>query len=504
MSWTHGYHADSGYTYGYYPETMPMRLHWAALIQGKITPTKKFRYLDAGCGQGLNLILAAASHPDSEFIGLDFMPNHIAHARELAKNCGLKNVQFFEADFSQLVQDPEAIASLNSFDYAICHGISTWVAPHIKQALYTLIGLILKPGGVFYNSYNTHPGWLNAVPFQHLVLLEQERVSGNEAFAAARNTMESLAEHGEFLNIFPSFKGRLDSYKKLDAAYLVQEYNNLSWQPVFVSQMLDELAAVKLDYLGPATLGEAYLEDLPAHLRALIDRQPTLKLKLQIQDYGLNQSFRRDLYVKGKVSAWPQYLEEHLQNIRVVTNLLTARPKADEPYVFASGSLRVKGHHAIYSAILEQCAVEGGLSLQDIRIPDQNLAMPAITKMVSLLIQGGWLCFCIDEHQSSEQVNKTIADAVCAGAPYQYLSLPKAGGAFAVNQLDMLIINGYLHQISETDIAGRVVKQLNKLGRNLSKGGENVSDPLIAIQMIQERMNTWKPLFDWLKKMDVL
>jgi hypothetical protein len=32
MNWKHGYYADSGYTYGYYSETSPLRLAWAALI----------------------------------------------------------------------------------------------------------------------------------------------------------------------------------------------------------------------------------------------------------------------------------------------------------------------------------------------------------------------------------------------------------------------------------------------------------------------------------------
>ena len=90
MDWKHGYFAESGYTYGYYPETMPMRLRWAALIQGHTAPPSKFRYLDAGCGQGLNLILAAAAHPDSEFVGIDFLPEHIAHGKALAETCGTR------------------------------------------------------------------------------------------------------------------------------------------------------------------------------------------------------------------------------------------------------------------------------------------------------------------------------------------------------------------------------------------------------------------------------
>lgn len=146
MDWKHGYYADSGYTYGYYPETSPLRLAWAALVQGHQMPTRGFRYLDAGCGQGLSLILMAAAHPDSEFVGIDFLPEHVAHAASLARRCGLANVRFIEGDFTELAPDA---AALGPFDYVVCHGITTWVSPEVKRALFSLVGRALKPGGLF-------------------------------------------------------------------------------------------------------------------------------------------------------------------------------------------------------------------------------------------------------------------------------------------------------------------------------------------------------------------
>lgn len=509
MNWTHGYHAETGYTYGYYPETMPLRLHWAALIQGHDTPTRQFRYIDAGCGQGYNLVLAAAAHPDSEFVGLDFMPNHIAHARALAARCGLKNVTFIEADFTQLANDTQAMASLGEFDYAVCHGISTWIAPNVKKALYTLLGAILRPGGVFYNSYNTHPGWLSTVPFQHLVLLEQERHHGVDAIAAARNTMEGLAEHGQLFNILPALKSRLESFKTQDPAYLVQEYNNLCWQPVFVSQMVDDMAAVKLDYLGTATLGEVYVEDLPTALREIIDRQPTLKLKLQVRDYALNQSFRRDLYVKGKTPVWPQELSERLQDTRFVANAPASRPKPEEPYLFVSGAIKVQGNRESYSALLDQLNVSGGMSLREIKVPGQNLSVAAIAKMVSLLLQGGWLLPVVatSDHATEKtlkRVNQGITDAICDGAPYQYISLPKAGCALPLKELEMLIINGHVHKISEKELASFVLKKLNNLGRRLVNAGQAVADSEASAAMIQQKIEATKPLIGWLKTMGAI
>lgn len=307
MNWKHGYYADSGYTFGYYAETSPLRLAWSALVQGQQTPTSGFRYLDAGCGQGLSLILMAAAHPESEFVGIDFLPEHIAHATELARSCGLSNVRFLEGDFIELALDP---SNLGQFDYAVCHGITTWIAPAVKESLFSLIGKVLRPGGLFYNSYNTFPGWLSAVPFQHLVLLEQRSKTGALALRSARESMDRLKDGGKALfATLPGLPARLKSMETQDPAYLVQEYNNQFWQPVFVTEMMDRMAAVKLSYLGTATLPEAFESSYLPEVRELLAAQPTHELREQLRDYASNQSFRRDLYVKGRSRPWTAELE---------------------------------------------------------------------------------------------------------------------------------------------------------------------------------------------------
>ncbi|MGY8905539.1 MAG: class I SAM-dependent methyltransferase [Burkholderiales bacterium] len=111
MDWKHGYFAESGYTYGFYPEVSPARLGWIASLKGLREPGNQFRYIDMGCGQGLGLLILAAAYPDAEFVGIDFMPEHIAHARNLAKRAGLTNVKLIEGDFLALNKDPAACST---------------------------------------------------------------------------------------------------------------------------------------------------------------------------------------------------------------------------------------------------------------------------------------------------------------------------------------------------------------------------------------------------------
>lgn len=501
MNWKHGYYADDGYTYGYYVETMPLRLHWAALVQGQLTPTEGFRYIDAGCGQGFNLILAAAAHPDSEFVGIDFMPNHIAHARDLAKRCGLTNITFIEADFVELAADSAALRELGCFDYAVCHGISTWIGPQVKQSLFSLVGRVLKPGGLFYNSYNTLPGWLNVVPFQHLVLLGGQ--AGHSAIANARSTMECLLKHSPLGQHFPSLSDRIGSLMELDPTYLVQELNNLSWAPVFVSQMIDDMASEKLDYLGTATLGEIFLDTLPAEIATLVENTPDHKLKLQIRDYAVYKSFRRDLYVKGVVPVWREQLRAQVLDARFVTDPSMKRPDAISGYRFASGLVEVAGNYELCSAIVEQMDTLDGLSIRELKLPAKDTQLPSVMKMVSLLLQGGWL-LPHSQVSGSDQVNRGISDAVCMGAPYHCLSAPKVGSAVRLRELEIMFASANLLRLPQNEWPVFVAEKLQALGGTLMKAGERVEDPKVHLELISADAEAFSIRIPWLKAMGVL
>lgn len=49
---------------------------------------------DVGCGHGASTLIMAETYPASTFVGFDYHPDSIAHARELARKSGLENVSF--------------------------------------------------------------------------------------------------------------------------------------------------------------------------------------------------------------------------------------------------------------------------------------------------------------------------------------------------------------------------------------------------------------------------
>ncbi len=504
MNWKHGYHADSGYTFGHYPETMPSRLRWASLLQGHTAAPGQFRYLDAGCGQGLNLIIAAACHPDSEFVGIDFLPEHIAHARGLAQTCGLGNVTFIEGDFVALTEQPDA---LGSFDYAVCHGISTWIAPAVKQALFKLVGRVLKPAGVFYNSYNTFPGWLAAVPFQHLVLLEQRSKPGTLALKTAQRHMERLQTSAPalFANL-PGLKGRLEGMAKQDPAYLVQEYNNHFWQPVFVTQMIDDMATVKLEYLGTATLAEANEALLQPATRALLAEQSSPAVREQLRDYAVNQSFRRDLYVKGFSRPWRADSQRLKNELAVTVNPVTPRPAATASYPFKAGSLELQSDAKVYNSLMDVLTEHPeGLSVAALTDTQPSTQKGQVMQALSMLMHGGWVLphlTSAGKAADARRANQALARAAVAGASYHYAVGPRVGMGVRLSDSDWCLLHTHFEKCPAAQRGAAILNGLASMGKALAQQGQPVTEPqqrdaLVAAQI--KRFDT--VTLPWLKRL---
>src|SRR4051812_10484835 len=106
MDWSKGYVADIAYTAGYYRETAPAHLAFAALMMGRSAgrALRPRRVLELGFGQGFGLALLAAANPDVAFEGYDFNPEHVANVRRLISDARLGNIAVSETSFEDAVR----------------------------------------------------------------------------------------------------------------------------------------------------------------------------------------------------------------------------------------------------------------------------------------------------------------------------------------------------------------------------------------------------------------
>jgi SAM-dependent methyltransferase len=296
----HGYATDVPYLRDFKPRLAPAWLDHVALVAGVEPPARKagFAWCDLGCGQGVTANILAATHPRGTFHGIDAMPAHIDHARRLAAEAAIPNVDFHCVDFATAVD-----LDLPLFDYIVAHGVYSWVDAANQRALRRFFDRRLKPSGLVYVSYNAMPGWARDLPFQRLVRELARGSSGDSAARvdAALEIIRALAA-AEAPALTSSFiVGELEQRPEdYTPAYLVHEFLPSAWQPLYVTEVRAALKTIGLAPVGSATLIENFdplvLGESAREMLSAISDHDVREL---VRDFYLDQRFRCDVFARG-------------------------------------------------------------------------------------------------------------------------------------------------------------------------------------------------------------
>lgn len=489
--WDHGYHSRTTYGSGYYRELAPDWLDYAALIKCHQSPRslqEGFRYLELGSGMGFGLCQIAAAYPEGQFIGIDFNPAHIAQSQALALRLGLSNINFLDADFLNLAGSSAwrdlLPGQAKPFDYVAAHGIYSWVVDDIREALLKLASDALTPGGIFYCSYNSHPGWLGRTVFQKLLYLEQQRsdpTADKACFQAAINKCQHLLG----TDSSPSPLGASLPFLKADLAnldlrhidYLNGEYSNAGWAPAYSADVHLHCSQHRLTYLASASLPDCFEELLAGSLREVVLEEKNPLLRQTLVDLATNKSFRRDIFVKGHNKLTPAQTNLQLGKIRFLP--LEGHPPTDKTsakegkpaYAFMTGFGQVIGDPAVYSPIAKMLESDQGCSMEDLQASAGESAdeLPII---VSLFLDAGRITF--DRAQLgtaattiAQHANQSVLEIIQAGGSCSSVVLPRAGTSLEISLVEVLILQAHLQGLKGDMLASCVNLGLDALGAHL-------------------------------------
>ena len=480
MDWGHGYCVATPYTSNFYRELSPDWLDFAFALKGFSPPRgfrcQKFSYLDLGSGMGLGLCILAALFPEGDFTGIDFMPEHIVHSRQLADRLGLNNISFVEADLIDLSQASASMVARDlppsSFHYVVSHGLLSWISPAVFNGLLQLASSCLRPEGIFYGSYNTYPGWLGMSLFQHLVQLELERGDpshplGSLQHAAAKlNRLIGTEDKPTPLHYsLPSLRRDLQQLANKDPAYLVQEYANQHWQPVFVADLHQRCLTHKLRYVASATLPDMLENLMPEPVHSLIHEEPNLTHRQTLLDLATNRSFRRDLFSRGSMPLREGPLQSRLEAITV---RLQESP-SQSAYTFRTDFGEVTGQPKIYAS-LETALEDGPQDLGTIAdVIDQPIQ--GVMQAVALLLHANRIG--LDRGEAALppaealRLNKILLDEISDGAPYRHLIAPSIGTAVGISQLEALLLQALQQNLEGPMLTACVQMGLQALNAEL-------------------------------------
>lgn len=297
-----GYVTDVPYPRAFIPQIAPTTLRLVAALNGQAPPPEEdFDYCELGCATGDTLATVAAANPRGRFVGIELSAAHVEAGMGRVRRGGLENVTILERDFA----DPRN-ATLPSFDFIVAHGVWSWVSPGVRESVLAFVRDRLKPGGLFYLSYNAMPGWAAVAPLRRLM---RELVPGA---AGARGTLDRardgvafaqrLADSGAaYFASHPTAKQMLALVQKGGLAYATHEYFHDDWAPEYFADVARPLATRGLSYLGQVPLYANVKElAIPPSLKTVASSVTDRILLEGLKDYATNELFRSDVYVHGK------------------------------------------------------------------------------------------------------------------------------------------------------------------------------------------------------------
>lgn len=314
MTDTAGYVADVPYVRHFIDELVPARLRIAAATGGVTPPDgADFDYCEIGCAHGDTTAALAAAYPRARFLGVDIVGEHVTSAKKLARDGALDNVGFLENDFEALIDE-----DIGDFDFITAHGVLSWISPEKRAALARFVSAKLKPGGLFYLSYNAMPGWAAVEPLRQLLLSPLDATANASTMDRAKRGLQfaqTMANAGaEYFARNPAAGDMLATMTKVGLPYVIHEYLHDHWSPMYFARVAWELAENDLHFAGVIPVHQNFRDTAVPEALEKVFADATDRLTFEsLKDFALNEFFRRDVYVKGKAARSPAALDTFLE-----------------------------------------------------------------------------------------------------------------------------------------------------------------------------------------------
>ena len=439
--WTNGYVTEIDYTFGFYRELAPIHLAFATNLRGLHAPdvNRPFTYFELGCGQGMSTTVFAASYPHAQFFANDFNPAHIQHARTMADAAGLTNLTFLERSFADLARE-----DLPDFDFITLHGIYSWIDADARAHIQAFIRQRLKPGGIVYISYNTHPGCTPMVPIRRLMTEYAKGLSGpitervRAAFAFAARLKDLKPAYFEAA---PAAIARVEKAQQGDPRYLAHEYFNAAWEIFHFADLAADMHAAKLGFVGSANIIEAFEPYVVGASRvAFLNEQSDPIVREMLKDLVVNQTFRKDIFVRGVSHLRPLQRTAALHQTRIA--LMVPADKVSFKHTVTGGELTMS--EPSYRPIIEQLTT-GAKTIGEIAAALRAETGPANAELLANITT--LAAFnqvmpvpSVPAPAAAAALNAILFERCQAGEPINALASPVWGAVHVMNQLDQVLL----------------------------------------------------------------
>jgi methyltransferase-like protein/SAM-dependent methyltransferase len=261
----------------------------ATLFGMKPPAVPRARVLEIGCASGGNLIPMGVELPEASLLGIELSQRQVAEGRATIESVGLKNVSLMQMSIM------DAGVDLGTFDYIVCHGVLSWVAPEVQQKILSAIATYLAPDGVAYVSYNTYPGWYLRGIMRDAMLYHIDGDSSiQESIRKAREVLDFLVHipwkpDNYYLNMVAKQR---EWILEGDSSYVFHEFLEEANHPLYYRQFLEAVAAKGLKAVADAEFPKNACVAPPPIKQVLERMSPDPVRQEQYYDFLIGRTFR--------------------------------------------------------------------------------------------------------------------------------------------------------------------------------------------------------------------
>lgn len=277
------------------------------------------RVLELGCASGRNLIPQACDFPNSRFVGVDFAADQIAGGQSIVEELGLDNIELRHASLTEIDE------SWGQFDYILCPGVFSWVAPEIQEKILTISKENLSPQGVAVISYNVYPGWYS----KNLVrdLMRYHAAAFDEPgrqISEARAVLELVADKVAAETVQGKvFRSERDYLRTTSDDYLYHDYLVEDNRPLYFHEFVQRAEDHGLQFVSDASFAGMSGTFMAREVQEVLARTPLVQ-RCQLLDFLRNEAFHKSLLCHREVALDRQWKPESMVRFHVA---LAEQPK---------------------------------------------------------------------------------------------------------------------------------------------------------------------------------
>lgn len=442
--WSEGYMTEIEYVYTYHSHLNPSHMQLVMASAGFAPPAVKTA-CELGFGQGVSTNMHAAAS-SAVWYSTDFHPGHTAYARGLATTSNSQSY-FFDQSFADFCTRPD----LPDFELIVLHGIWSWISDANRSVIIDFVRRKLKPGGVFSISYNTLHGWSSMLPTRDLLTEHAQRMSAPGLDIASRVDV-ALEFADQLLAACPNFAKsnlqvvqKLIEMKGLDRRYVAGEYFSRDWQPMPFSDVAEWLSTAKLSFACSAEYShqvDAVRLTQPQQnlLKAITDPQ----FRETVRDFSLEQSFRKDYWIKGGEKLSPQESNEILRAQFIVL----VCPAANVHFRTQMADSRAAMTAAEGAPLLGALADHKPRTLGDLALQVPQMTFERMLQFVLVMAGDGYIQSAQDDQAisaailkgSAQKLNNALMQKAKTLQGVNYLASPLTGGGVPVARYHQLFL----------------------------------------------------------------